>query len=146
MNQYLIFSISSNTYAIPIDWVDRSILAVAIRQVEGHHPHLLGIIDIAGEITGVVSFRRLLGLEDKEIEVSDNLLVCQINKTRLALLVDSVICAEYCEIAQTNEAIEEGAKCPVDHFIRFNESLVPVFAFEKLLSQDVLAGVGGTDG
>ncbi len=87
----LLFFLDQDRYAIALSQVDRVYPVVEITgadTVSGND--YLGFVNLHGELIPVINTRLRLGLPEKEIEISDMLIMILDGSTRLALIVDSV--------------------------------------------------------
>lgn len=94
---YLIFSIDNQQFAIDLSQVERVIWAVAVTPVDGFSSNVLGVINVQSEIIPTVNLRKTFNIRDKEIDLSDQFIICQLEQSKMALWVDRVI-----EIADYN--------------------------------------------
>ena len=134
MDQYLIFQLNDQKFALPLQQIERVVRVVAFRSVAQSSPHILGVIDMEGKIISVVNFRTLLGFPAKEINLADVLLICQVQNTRCALLVDLVENTEFCETQQTENTPTIPLPESFDHFIKLQDQMIPVYSLEKIIS------------
>ncbi|WP_165186479.1 chemotaxis protein CheW [Caulobacter soli] len=88
---FLGFTLAGQDYALPLDTV-AEVMAVpkAIATLPRTEAVLLGVFELRGEIPPVVSLRALLGLEQREAQADDRVVVVRIGGHRLALLVDRI--------------------------------------------------------
>jgi purine-binding chemotaxis protein CheW len=85
----LVFVVQGQQHALPINQVFRVFLMAEITPAPDPKPWMLGVIDIHGELVPVVNLRRVLSLPEREIELSDQLVVAGPAGERLALWVDA---------------------------------------------------------
>jgi len=135
MDQYLIFGLDGKKFATLVSFVERVVRVVAMRELAHSSPHVLGVIDVQGEIISVVNLRTVLGLPNKEISLTDYLLICSVDNKRVALLIDTVMNTDYCERQEANS--EQSIPLPeaLDHLIKHENTTVPVYQLERLFSQ-----------
>lgn len=89
-NHYLIFILEKERYALSLSSVERIFHAVNITHLPDG-PHILkGIIKMKGLIVPVLNIRKRLNLPDKELELSDTMIIARTKKLIVALLVDEV--------------------------------------------------------
>ncbi len=87
----LLFLIDQNRYAIALSSVDRVYPAVEITGADSvANDDYLGFVNLHGELIPVVNGRLRLGLPDKELEISDMMIMIFDGEQKLALIVDSV--------------------------------------------------------
>ena len=135
MNQYLIFQLNGQKFALPVDIIERVVRVVAVRPLAQSCPHVVGVIDLQGTVVSVINFRTLLGLPTKEIELPDMLLICRLNGTQFALLIDSIENTEYCEEQQSENTPMVPLPEALNQLVQFQGDLIPVYDVEKVFSQ-----------
>lgn len=86
----LICTIEGQRYGFSLTNINRIIPAVAVTFLPDNINSLLGAINVHGQITSVVDMRKLLGLPEKALALSDRFILCNIDKKQVALWVDSV--------------------------------------------------------
>lgn len=96
MDQYLLFQIQSQKFALSIKVIDRAVRACAIRPLPNSSIHVLGMLDLQGTVIPVVTLRTLLGIDAKSIDLSDMMIICKSLDKQLALLVDGIHNIESC--------------------------------------------------
>lgn len=87
----LLFRLDERSYAVPLEIVERVVLAVDVIPLPGAPRVVLGIIDIAGDLVPVLSVRRRLGLVEREIGLHDHFLIARSGLRRVALLIDEAV-------------------------------------------------------
>jgi len=142
--QLLAFSVGDNRYALPLPAVERIVRAVEVTPLPDAPDTILGLINVQGQIMPVLNMRRRLGLPEREINLSDRLIIGHTSKRTVALLVDAVsgvIEPEGQEVI-TAEKILPGAGC-VGEVAKLAEEIVLVqdldtfFSFEE---EEALSG------
>lgn len=77
-------------YALHLRNVERVVRAAEVTPLPRSPNIVLGVINAQGSILPVVNVRRRFRLTEREIELSDRLIIAKTSLRRLALLVDSV--------------------------------------------------------
>ncbi|MCZ6689301.1 MAG: chemotaxis protein CheW [Planctomycetota bacterium] len=88
--QYISFSISGQTYAIPIGQVKEVTLLPAVSQLPRSPEHLSGVINLRGRIVAVMDLRPLLKLQGREILKGCRVLIVAGQGHELGLIVQQV--------------------------------------------------------
>ena len=88
--QFITFSVDNRHFAVDLASVERVVLAVALIPLPHAPKNIGGAIDVHGEIVPVIALRRVLSVTDRDLELTDQFIICQINETKAALWVDSV--------------------------------------------------------
>ena len=132
---YVIFRIDGQRYGIPSNRVQRVVRIVAITELPGLPEFVLGVINVQGKIIPVISMRLRYGLPERLVELSDQLVIVQMDTHCCAVVADAVegVCAcgahaitEIDEIMETTPFLKGVAKQP--------EGMVLLIDTEKLLS------------
>ena len=89
--QLLIFAVGGQRYALDISQVERVVRMVEITPLSGLPSVVAGVVNIAGEVIPVISLRRCLVLPERGIELSDRLIVVNLERRRVALWLDDVL-------------------------------------------------------
>ena len=72
--ELLTFKIEGQSFAFPLSFVEKVIHAQTITHIEKAPNFIEGVIDIKGEIIGVISLRKRFSLVDKNLSISDLIL------------------------------------------------------------------------
>jgi len=87
---FLAFFIDGQKYAIPLASVDKISRAVEITPLPKAPSIILGIINFRGRILPVVNLRRRFGLQERDPELADQLIMAHTPARAVALLADHV--------------------------------------------------------
>jgi purine-binding chemotaxis protein CheW len=90
MDQYLVYSLDEQSYAIHLSAVARVVRMVEVLPLPKSPPFVLGLIDLQGRIVPVISARRLLGLPERDLDLNDRLIILDTARQTIALMVDEV--------------------------------------------------------
>jgi len=88
--KYLTFYIDQELYGVPIVSVEKVIRAVEVIKYPEDTEILKGFINMAGHILPVVNIRNCLGLEEKEIDIDDRLIILKTGFLKIAVVVDEI--------------------------------------------------------
>lgn len=86
----LIFKLDNWQCALNISSVDRVYNAVAITPLPQSPDSVLGLIDVHGSVLPVANIRKRFHLPDKNLAASDQLIIAQTARRRIAIVVDSI--------------------------------------------------------
>jgi purine-binding chemotaxis protein CheW len=89
--QLVLFRLEGQRYAVPLSAVVRVLRMVEVTPLPNTSAMVLGVINIQGRVIPVINLRRRLGLRERDVELSDELLVIQISGRTRALWVDEVL-------------------------------------------------------
>lgn len=91
IKQYIVAKLGNEQYGIDIAYVDNIVRMQKITRVPKTQPYFLGVINLRGEIIPVMSMRRKLDLEDKEVSNATRIIIIKPEQNALlGLLVDEV--------------------------------------------------------
>lgn len=88
--QIVVFTLDEQRYALYLSAVERVVRIVEITPLPESTDIVLGIINLQGRIIPVVNIRKRFNLPEREIEVSNQMIMAHTSKRVLALLVDAV--------------------------------------------------------
>jgi len=89
-NQYVVFSLNEQLFALRLAAVERIIRAVEVTPLPGAPAIVLGVINLRGRILPVFNVRGRFRLPEREIELSDQIIVARARTRGVALVVDEV--------------------------------------------------------
>lgn len=87
----MVFMLDDQRYALPLHAVDRVVRMVAITPLPKAPDIVLGIINIQGRIIPVINMRRRFSLPDREVVLTDQLIVAHTARRPVALVADVVL-------------------------------------------------------
>lgn len=137
MQQLVVWTLDTNRYALPFSVVDRVVRAVEVTPLPDAPEIISGIINVQGRIIPVVNMRARFGLPSCDIALTDQIVLAQTSRRRLAFFVDAVQgMVDYPEsaIAGADDLIS-GMGC-VAGIIKFEDGLVLIQDLERCLSAD----------
>lgn len=89
-NEYFVFRIEDQRYAVVLSAVEKVIRAVELIALPEAPEILLGLLNMRGRIIPVVNIRKQLRLPDREIEISDRIIISQVSSRTIAFIADTV--------------------------------------------------------
>ena len=87
---FITFAIDGLRFGVDLSKTERAFRAVFVTPLPGSPDTVLGAVDVSGEIVPVVDLRMKIGLEKREIELTDHFLLVQTKKRRLILVVERI--------------------------------------------------------
>ncbi len=142
INQYVVFVLDEQRYALHLSVVDRVVHAVHITALPQAPDIVLGVISMQGRIVPVINVRRRFRHLERAIALTDQLIFARTARRVVALLVDRVIniveCAEQDLIVARNMA---PAIDYVEGVIRLKDGLILVHDLDAFLSLEEEASV-----
>jgi purine-binding chemotaxis protein CheW len=89
-NHYVVFILDGLRYGLDLSAVDRVVHIVNITPLVNAPPIVLGIVNVRGRVIPVFNIRKRFFLPEKEIALTDQLIVANTGRRRVALVVDRV--------------------------------------------------------
>jgi len=136
-DQIVVFTLDEQFYALPLHTVVKVIHAVEIRHLPKSPEIISGIINIQGRIIPVADIRKRLGLEAKEIDLDDRMIIADTGKRKVALSVDTVTGIK--DLA-TRQFVNSKEALPFAEYIKgvakVNDELILIYDPELFLSLD----------
>jgi purine-binding chemotaxis protein CheW len=86
----VVFSIERQRYALHLSAVDRALRAVQVTPLPNAPAIVLGVINVEGRVVPVVNIRARFGLDEREMRLSDALILARTPKRTVALSADAV--------------------------------------------------------
>ncbi len=135
LNHLIVFALDRQRYALPLPVVDRVVRMVAITPLPKAPDIVLGVVNIQGRIIPVIDMRRRFRLPEREIALTDQLVVAHTVRRPVALVADAVqdviTCAEQSLIAAEN--ILPQVKY-VEGVVKLTDGLILIHDLDKFLS------------
>jgi len=88
-NQYVVFTLDEQRYALHLAAVERIIPVVEITPLPKAPDIVLGIIDAGGQIIPVIDTRKRFRLPERELNLSDVLITARTPRRTVALVADA---------------------------------------------------------
>ena len=95
-DQIIIFTLDEQRYGIPLDLVERVVRMVEITQLPTSPGFIHGVINVQGEILPVLDLRQRLGLPQRQVELSDQLIIIRSATRSFALMTDTACQVREC--------------------------------------------------
>ena len=91
VTEIVVFSLDGQRYALDVWSVERVIRIVEMSPLPKAPEIVLGVINIAGQIVPVMNVRWRFRLPEREISLTDDLIVARTSRRTVALIVDAVV-------------------------------------------------------
>lgn len=86
----VVFVLDDQRYALPLDVVERVVRMVSVTPLPRAPAIVSGIVNVGGQITPVVDIRKRFHLPEREVALSDQLIIARTSTRPVALVVDTV--------------------------------------------------------
>ncbi len=106
LEQFVVFRLDDQRYALPLAAIERIVRAVEVTVLPHRQGMVLGVMNMAGDILPVLSLRRHLGLQDRDVVPADQFLIARTAQRTVALVIDEaqeLIERPSAEIAQSTQ-------------------------------------------
>ena len=90
-DQFVIFTIEKQKFALPVTAVSRIVHAVEITPIPNAPVNIIGVINVQGEPVPVFNMRKLFGLPAKELKLSDRIIFVRISNRVISFIADQVL-------------------------------------------------------
>lgn len=135
-NQYFLFELDGQRYAMEISVVEKVIHAVELIYLPETPDSLLGLINMGGKIIPFFNIRKKFNLPAREMNLNDRIIISRISTQKIAFIADNVEgIVEFSEeqIDEVHQIFPE-----MERYIvgvgRFNDNTVLIIAIDKLFS------------
>lgn len=141
--KYLIFSVSSEKYAVSINTVREIIRHEKITRVRDSQEYLKGVINLRGKIIPIIDMRSKFGIEEREYDDRTVFIIVDINSNtdiyNIGMAVDSV--HEVFDVDRDN--IQDPPKIGLNQktqylngIARINEEMAMILNIDKILTSN----------
>jgi purine-binding chemotaxis protein CheW len=135
MNHFLLFKVDDKNFGLNLLSVERVVRSVEVTPLPSSPEYLLGLVDVQGSVIQALNTRRLLGIPERDIELSDQFIIAKTSDHSLILVVDSVFGVVEFPLQNVVAGRQEaGGPRYVDSVTRFDDSLVMIIDLEKFVS------------
>jgi len=90
-NQYVLFAIDGQRFALRLEDVRRVVRMVQLTAVPEAPSYIAGMINVQGELLPVVNTRRRFRLRERELSINDHLIIATGRGRTVVLIADAVI-------------------------------------------------------
>lgn len=131
----IVFVLDRQRYALPLHAVDRVVRMVAITPLPKAPDIVLGVVNYQGRVIPVINMRRRFNLPEKDIALTDQLVVAHTSRRSVALVADAVhdVIAGLAQGLIETENILPGIEY-VDGVIKLEDGLILIHDLDKFLS------------
>lgn len=137
--QWVTFRMDNETYGINVMQVQEVLRVTEIAPVPGAASHVLGIINLRGNVVTVIDTRKRFGLSQRDLDDATRIVIIEASDQVVGMLVDSVSEVVYLRVSEIESAPnvgnEENSKFIQGVCNRNNELLILV-DLNKLLTED----------
>ena len=134
-NEIVAFTLVGRRYGLPLSAVERIVRAVDITLLPKAPDIVLGVVNVQGRVIPVINVRRRFHLPEREIALTDQMVIARTTRRSVALVVDSVTgVLEYSD----QEAVVSQDVVPelqyIEGVVKLDDGLILVHNLDKFLS------------
>ncbi len=135
-DQFVIFSLDRNDFALPAGIVERIIRSINITGVPGMQENVLGVINLHGQAIPVFDIRKIFNLPSGEIKLSDLFILVCISGRTISIVADSVkgITSRKDQKIIPAGEIFPGMEKILEGLIFFEDGMILIYEPEKLFT------------
>jgi purine-binding chemotaxis protein CheW len=131
----LIFELDQQSYALRVSAVEKIIRAAEVTPLPRKPDVVLGVISVHGRIAPVVDIRMRFRLPEREMQLSDQILIARAARRALALLVD---CTTGVVRLSEDDVVRAGEIAPnleyVEGLARLEDGIILIHDLDRFLS------------
>lgn len=134
-NQYIVFILDEQRYALHLSAVDRVVRMVHITPLPNAPDIVLGVINMQGRVIPVINVRQRFNLPKREIALTDQLIFARMERRPVALVADAVTGVVECSeqsLVPAEEILPEFKY--LEGVIKFRDGLILIHDLDKFLS------------
>lgn len=135
MDEYVVLGFDAVRIALPLSAVERVVRAVYVTPLPGAPAIVSGVANVQGRIIPVVDMRKRFRLPQREMALTDRLVIAHTAQRAVALVVDSVSgVIEHAEPDRVDaETILPGLEY-VDGVVKLGDGLILIHDLDRFLS------------
>lgn len=135
-DQFVIFSLDGNDFALPAGIIERIVRSVNITGVPGSQANVLGVINLHGRAIPVFNIRTIFNLPFRETKLSDLYILMRISGRTISIIVDSVkgITGRKDQKIISAGKIFPGMEKILEGLIFFEDGMILIYDPEKLFT------------
>ncbi|MEX3714274.1 chemotaxis protein [Cytobacillus horneckiae] len=130
------FAMGPNKFGINVNKVREIINPVSVVPIPHAHPHILGIMELRGEVLPVISIERTLNTAQSNEPDHEKFIVAEFNQQKFVFHVHNVIQIHRISWSQIEKASDmyQGEDNPVLGIIKMDHSMILMLDFEKIIT------------
>ena len=134
-NQYVVFVLDAQRYALHLSAVDRVVQMVHVTPLSKALDIVLGVVNIQGRVIPVINLHRRFRLPAREIALTDQLIVAHTARRPVALVADAVM--DVVECSEQSLIAAQSILPAVDYLegvVKLKDGLILVHDLDTFLS------------
>lgn len=137
MDEYVVLCFDALRIALPLSGVERVIRAVYVTPLPGAPAIVCGMVNVQGRVIPVVNMRRRFRLPEREMALTDRIVIAHTAQHPVALVADSVsgVLEHAGPDSVDAETILPGLEY-VDGVVKLDDGLILIHDLDRFLSLD----------
>lgn len=143
LRHLVVFTLDDGRYGLALSTVERVVRAVDITSLPKAPDIVSGVINIQGTIVPVMNVRRRFGLPERQINLSDQLVVAHTSQRAVALMVDAV--SGIVECPDQDVVAADGIFPDIEHvagIVKVRDGMILIHDLEKFLALEEEQALG----
>ena len=134
-NQLVVFTLDEQRYALYLPAIERIWRIAEIAPLPKAPEIVLGVVNVQGRVIPVIDVRKRFRLPERDINLSDQLIIAQMSRRTVALVVDAVSGVVECPAQDmiSAEEILPGMEY-VEGVVKLEDGMILIHDLEKFLS------------
>ena len=135
-DQFVIFTINEQKFALPATAVSRIVRIVEITPIPNAPANIVGVINVQGEAVPVFNMRKLFGFPDRELKLTDQLIIARISGHTISFITDMVtgITNRLDKKIITDDKVFPGLEKIIEGLVFFEDGMILIYNLEKLFT------------
>lgn len=135
-DQFVIFTIEKQKFALPVAAVSRIVHAVEITPIPNAPVNIIGVINVQGEPVPVFNMRKLFGLPAKELKLKDRIIFVRISNRVISFIANQVldVTTKTKQKVITADNIFPGLEKTVEGLLFLEDGIILLYNLEKIIS------------
>lgn len=107
VREFLTFAIEGETFGVDILQIHEILKPAVVTRVPNVGDHILGVVNLRGEIIPILDIKRLFGMGFTKLTASSRIVVTMHESKRAGILVDQVKQVVKVPVSKVSEAVDE---------------------------------------
>ena len=139
---FIVFDLNGSRFALDAYKIEQVVQMVEIMHLPNESEIVAGVINFHGNVTPVLNLRNILGMEHKEPDLGDKLIIAQHDDHLLALWADSVEGLFECPKSDKtcSKDIYQNLHF-IDGVIACDENMIPLLDINLIISSETLEDI-----
>lgn len=135
-DHFVVFTLDHLNFALPASIVDTIVRVVKITPVPKTPVSVLGVINLKGKIIPVFNIRRLFGLPERELLLTDQLIIARTSEHTISFVTDMVtgVTNRLEQKTVTADKIFPGLEKIIEGLVFFEDGMILIYNLEKLFT------------